>query len=66
MARTAVVVFAVLALMAGPAQATDFEVVVVPGFSLDDLDEAQRLGAVGLLNPGAGPRRAGSSQRPRS
>ena len=46
---------AVLALMAGPAQATDFEVVVVPDFGLDDLDEAQRLGAVGLLNPGAGP-----------
>ena len=55
MARTAVVALALMVLMAGPAQATDFEVVVVPGFSLDDLEEAQRLGAVGLLNPGAGP-----------
>lgn len=41
--------------MAGPAQATTFEVVVVPGFGLDDLERAQELGAVGLLNPGAGP-----------
>ena len=41
--------------MAGAAQATTFEVVVVPGFTLDDLEEAQELGAVGLLNPGAGP-----------
>ena len=41
--------------MAGAAQATTFEVVVVPGFTLDDLEEAQQLGAVGLLNPGAGP-----------
>jgi hypothetical protein len=44
-----------MALMAGPAQATDLQVVVVPDFGLDDLEEAQRLGAVGLLNPGAGP-----------
>jgi hypothetical protein len=55
MARTAVVALAVLALMAGPAQATDLQVVVVPGFTLDDLESAQELGAVGLLNPGAGP-----------
>jgi hypothetical protein len=34
---------------------TDFEVVVVPGLGLDDLEAAQDLGAVGLLNPGAGP-----------
>jgi hypothetical protein len=55
MARTAALALAFLALMAGAAQATTFEVVVVPGFTLDDLDEAQELGAVGLLNPGAGP-----------
>ena len=41
--------------MAGAAQATTFEVIVVPGFALADLEEAQELGAVGLLNPGAGP-----------
>ena len=46
---------AFMALMAGPAQATDFEVVVVPGLTLDDLEAVQGLGAVGLLNPGAGP-----------
>jgi hypothetical protein len=44
-----------MALMAGPAQATDFQVVVVPGFTLDDLESVQDRGAVGLLNPGAGP-----------
>ena len=41
--------------MAGPAQATDFQVFVVPGFTLDDLERVQDSGAVGLLNPGAGP-----------
>ncbi len=55
MARTAVLALAFLALMAGPAQATAFEVVVVPGFTVDDLEDVQELGAVGLLNPGAGP-----------
>jgi hypothetical protein len=55
MARTAALALAFLALMTGAAQATTFEVVVVPGFTLADLDEAQELGAVGLLNPGAGP-----------
>jgi len=55
MARTAALALAFLALMAGAAQATTFEVVVVPGFTLADLEDAQELGAVGLLNPGAGP-----------
>jgi hypothetical protein len=63
MARTAVVALAFMALMASPAQGsaptgtgtTDFEVVVVPGFTVDDLESVQDLGAVGLLNPGAGP-----------
>src|SRR5688500_19704548 len=55
MARTAALALAFLALRAGAGQATTFEVVVVPGFTLDDLEEAQELGAVGLLNPGAGP-----------
>lgn len=55
MARTTALALAFLALMAGAAQATTFEVVVVPGFALDDLEESQELGAVGLLNPGAGP-----------
>jgi hypothetical protein len=44
-----------MALMAGPAQATDFQVVVVPGFAIEDLEQFQDRGAVGLLNPGAGP-----------
>ena len=55
MARTAALALAFLALTAGPAQATTFAVVVVPGFTLADLDRAAGLGAVGLLNPGAGP-----------
>jgi hypothetical protein len=55
MARTAVLALAFMALMAGPAQATDLEVVVVPGFTVDDLARVQDRGAVGLLNPGAGP-----------
>ncbi|MGH3023297.1 MAG: hypothetical protein ACRDNI_06540 [Gaiellaceae bacterium] len=55
MARTAALALAFLALMAGPAQATTFPVVVVPGFTLADLARAAELGAVGLLNPGAGP-----------
>jgi hypothetical protein len=55
-----------MTLMAGPAQgsapaqATDFEVVVVPGFTLTDLESAQDLGAIGLLNPGAGPETSGA------
>jgi hypothetical protein len=44
-----------MALMAGPAQATDFQVIVVPGFTVDDLATVQDRGAVGLMNPGAGP-----------
>lgn len=46
---------AFLAVMAGPAQATTFPVVVVDGFTLDDLQGVQARGAIGLLNPGAGP-----------
>jgi hypothetical protein len=60
MVRTAVVALAFMTLMAGPAQATDFEVVVVPGFTLADLESAQDLGAIGLLNPGAGPETSGA------
>lgn len=41
--------------MAGPAQATTFPVVVVPGFALEDLEGVEDVSAVGLLNPGAGP-----------
>jgi hypothetical protein len=55
MARTAAVALAFLAFMAGSAQATTFQVVVVPGVTLDDLEEFADRGAVGLLNPGAGP-----------
>jgi hypothetical protein len=55
MARTAAFALAFLAFMAGPAQATTFQVVVVPGLTLDDLEPVADTGAVGLLNPGAGP-----------
>ena len=55
MARTAAFALAFMALMAGPAQATDFQVIVVPGLTLDDLEDVADRGAVGLLNPGAGP-----------
>ena len=41
--------------MAGSAQATTFQVVVVPGLTLDDLEDFANRGAVGVLNPGAGP-----------
>jgi hypothetical protein len=61
MVRTAALALAFLTLMAGPAQATAFQVVVVPGFSLDDLESAQDSGAVGLLNPGAGPETSAAS-----
>ncbi len=44
-----------MALMAGPAQATDFQVIVVPGLTLGDLEDLADRGAVGLMNPGAGP-----------
>ncbi len=46
---------AFMALMAGPAQATDLGVVVVPSFTVDDLEAVADRGAVGLMNPGAGP-----------
>jgi hypothetical protein len=55
MVRTAVLALALMALMAGPAQATEFDVVVVPGFTVDDLEAVADRGAVGLMNPGAGP-----------
>jgi hypothetical protein len=61
MARTLVLALSLLALTAGQAQATagrgstDFEVVVVPGFTLADLERVENQGAVGLLVPGAGP-----------
>ena len=38
-----------------------FDVVVVPGFTVDDLASVQDLGAIGLLDPGAGPETSGAS-----
>jgi hypothetical protein len=64
MARTAALAFAFLVLMAGPAQGSTpahLDVVVVPGFTLDDLESVQDLGAIGLLNPGAGPETSAAS-----
>ena len=61
MPRSLVLALSLLALTAGDAQAAvapaaaDFEVVVVPGFTVADLEEVQDEGAVGLLVPGAGP-----------
>jgi len=43
------------AALAGPAQAADFRVVVVPGLELGDLEAFAHRGAVGLLVPDAGP-----------
>jgi hypothetical protein len=61
MPRSLVLALSLLALTAGEAQATagrgptDFEVVVVPGFTVADLELVEDEGAVGLLVPGAGP-----------
>lgn len=42
-------------MLVGDAQATRFQVVVIPGLSVQELAQLERLGAVGLLVPGAGP-----------
>ena len=55
MARTAVVALAFLALMAGPAQATDVPGRRGAGLHARRPGGVQTTGAVGLLNPGAGP-----------
>jgi hypothetical protein len=55
MARTLALALSFLALTAGEAQATSFEVIVVPDFTLSDLEQIEERGAVGLLVPGAGP-----------
>ena len=46
---------ALTALLAGPAQAAELRVVVVPDLELADLAALSRDGAVGLLVPDAGP-----------
>jgi hypothetical protein len=51
MARTVAVALAFLTMLVGEAQATTFQVVVVPTLDIERLDS----GAVGLLVPGAGP-----------
>ena len=43
------------AVLAGPARAAEFRVVVVPGLELGDLEAVSHRGAVGLLVPDAGP-----------
>jgi hypothetical protein len=55
MARTVALALAFLSLTAGEAQATAFDVVVVPGLGLEALSQLEDEGAVGLLVPGAGP-----------
>jgi hypothetical protein len=58
MVRTLALTLSFLALTAGEAEVsapTDFEVIVVPGFTLSDLEQAEERGAIGLLVPGAGP-----------
>jgi hypothetical protein len=55
MGRTVALALAFLSLTGGEAQATTFDVVVVPGLRLSDLPRLERQGAVGLLVPGAGP-----------
>lgn len=55
MARTVSLALAFLALTGGEAQATTFEVVLVPRMQLSELPLLEQKGAVGLLVPGAGP-----------
>jgi hypothetical protein len=55
MGRTVALALAFLSLTGGEAQATTFDVVVVPGLRLSDLPRLEDRGAVGLLVPGAGP-----------
>jgi hypothetical protein len=45
----------VTAVLAAPAGAAEFRVVVVPGLELADLEPLSKRGAVGLLVPDAGP-----------
>jgi hypothetical protein len=58
----AAVVLTMLAL-AGPAEAAQVPVIVVPGLELEDLAELEGRGAVGLLVPGAGPEVIADSAR---
>src|SRR5687768_2437505 len=51
MARTIALALAFLTMLVGEAQATTFQVVVVPTLDFERLDG----GAIGLLVPGAGP-----------
>jgi hypothetical protein len=46
---------ALTALLAGPAQAAELRVVVVPELELADLEALSKQGAIGLLVPDAGP-----------
>lgn len=46
---------ALTALLAGPAEAAELRVVVVPGLELADLEALAQQGAIGLLVPDAGP-----------
>jgi hypothetical protein len=55
MPRSLALGFALTALLAGPAEAAELRVVVVPEFELADLEALSRHGAVGLLVPDAGP-----------
>jgi hypothetical protein len=55
MGRTVALALAFLSLTGGEAQATTFDVVVVPELRLSDLPRLEEQGAVGLLVPGAGP-----------
>lgn len=43
------------AVLAGPAEAAELRVVVVPGLELADLEALSQQGAIGLLVPDAGP-----------
>lgn len=63
MGRTVALALAFLSLTAGEAQATTFEVIVVPGLRLSDLPQLEDEGAVGLLVPGAGPETSGELAR---
>ncbi len=53
--RVAAILGLLVAVFAGEAHAQPFQVVVIDGLELDDLEEITDVGAVGLLVPGAGP-----------
>ena len=55
MTRSLALALALTAFLAGPAEAAELRVVVVPGLERADLEALSEQGAIGLLVPDAGP-----------